>query len=235
MSLIENVQSAVPDTQCKGCYKYYVSDTGLLQHIQRSPMCGKWISILQEDNNFSKDIQEKYSITPSPIESTLIHIIWNVFLTDKTQIKNIDKEINMNNIKYMICILPDKNIYESIKPKNEIDHCIIEYEDHNSIVTNSVSMKYEEYFDKIEYFQGNRQNTIIFCNSGYQRSLPFICKYLTSRHKDEVPDIDKALDIVLSQVDKANYLSTKPFIKENLLMLKKEDMTNFFNDVHIKT
>ncbi len=87
--------------------------------------------------------------------------------------------------------------------------------------------KYEECFDKIEHFQGNRENTIIFCNSGYQRSLLFICKYLISRHKNEVPDIDKALDIMLSQADKENYTFIKSQVKENLLMLKNQDMTGF--------
>lgn len=295
MSLIERYDK--PDTQCKGCYKFYVSDSGLAQHIERSPLCEKWISILEKDDKFSKEIQEAYSvsndklhgilcnscktsysnlgnlnkhleknvvckkimelekramykkldemqgikglepaedpirdkhaITPAPSESKLIHIIWNVFLTDKTQVENIDKEISMNNIKYMICILPDKDIYEKIKPKKEIEHCIIEYNDHNPIITNSVSEKYEECFNKIEHFQGNRENTIIFCNSGYQRSLPFICKYLTSRHKDEVPDVGKALDIILSQVDKENYAFIKTQVKENLLMLRKEDMNSF--------
>lgn len=297
MSLIESVQQSVSDMQCKGCYKYYVSNTGLLQHMQRSPMCAKWISILEEDNKFSKDIQEMYSVSnnkihgntcgscgtvysnlgnlnkhlensvvckkivehekqlmykkldemqglgnigpaddpirekhvsiPEASKSKIVHIIWNVFLTDKTQVKDLDYEIKMNNIGYIICILPNKNIYKTIKPSVEIEHCVIEYEDHNPIITKVMSEKFEECYDKIEHFQKQRKNTLVFCNSGYQRSLPFICKYLTSRHNDEIQNIDKALDIVLFQTDKENYLSTKPFIKENLLMLKKDDMTSF--------
>lgn len=302
MSLIVTEEQYKADTQCKGCYKFYVSEVGLEQHIKRSPLCAKWISILKQDDKFSKKIQnmynvsnnffhgttcnacdttysnlgnlnkhlennpvckklieheknlmykhlddiqgvgnvkpepvddpirEKYTSIPESVDSKLIHIIWNVFLTDKTHIKNLDHEINSNCIKYIIYILPDKKIYDEIRPETDIEHCIIEYEEHSPVITNNMTEKFEKCFDKIEYYRAQkiRGNTLVLCNSGYQRSLPFICKYLITRHVDEVPDIDKALDIVLFQADKQNYANIKPFVKENLLMLLKEDSTSYF-------
>lgn len=53
--------------------------------------------------------------------------------------------------------------------------------------------------------QKENRNVLIFCNNGYQRSLPFLCYYLTIYHSDEMPNIRKALQTILSQVDKENF------------------------------
>ncbi len=299
---------------CRACKKTYVNEIGLQQHLQRSPLCKKWIDILDDGSNIlAEKIQTnelmdeskfridnnltclscqhkftnignlnkhlnnrihclKHSIlirhtelnrlnrknknelneinepnesnepdafnenslykpifqnAPEPNNSKLVHIIWNVMLTDKTQVKNIDKEIKDNKIEHLICILPDKSIYENIKPLNEISHTLIEYKDHSPIIDNDMITKFEESYDKIEELQKIRKNTLIFCNNGYQRSLPFICKYLISRHENEVPNIDIALDIILSQVDKENYAVLKNPLKDSLKMLIKEDMSSF--------
>ena len=86
----------------------------------------------------------------------------------------------------------------------------------------------EECYNIIKELQINRENTLIFCNNGYQRSLPFICNYLITHHNDEVPNLDRALDIVLSQADKTNFSNIKEPTKNNLLNLKKEDGSVLF-------
>lgn len=297
-------------SQCKGCLKSYVNEIGLLQHFERSPLCKKWIDILDTGNSIANDLQLTYNNegkcktnnvasefrcsscsskfsnfgnlnkhmksrpicmkyhelnkemqncneiikpnetieysqidenkqvnnsiyenVPPPSNSKLVHIIWNVLLTDKTQVKDLDLEIIDNNIEHIICILPSdktKEIFQDIKPKKEMSCTIIEYTDHNPIITNDMIHLFENSYDKIEELQKIRKNTLIFCNSGYQRSLPFIIKYLVSRHPDEIPNFDKALDIVLSQVDKQNFNEIRDILKDNILMILKEDLTKFF-------
>lgn len=302
-------------SQCNGCLKSYVNEIGLLQHFERSPLCKKWIEILETGNSVANDLQLTYNNegkfktdntgsnfkctscnskfsnfgnlnkhlrtrpiclkhyeldqhnklthmenmynivkpnenteysqidenkqinnsiyenVPPPSNSKLVHIIWNVLLTDKTQVKDLDTEIIENNIEHIICILPSdkaKEIFQEIKPKKEMSFTIIEYTDHNPIITNDMIHLFEKSYDKIEELQKIRKNTLIFCNSGYQRSLPFIIKYLISRHPDEIPNFDKALDIVLSQVDKQNFNAIRDPLKDNILMILKEDLTKFF-------
>jgi protein-tyrosine phosphatase len=169
---------------------------------------------------------------PPKNDSKLVHIIWNLMLTDKTQVSNIDEEISKNNIHHIIAILPDATDYESIKPKNsEISYDVLEYgTDHNPVISDEMLEKYEECYEKMAEMQKSRKNVLIFCNNGYQRSLPFICNYLIKHHNDEVPDLDRALDIVLSQVDKENYSVVKEATKNSLLMLRTEYMTPFFTN-----
>jgi hypothetical protein len=53
--------------------------------------------------------------------------------------------------------------------------------------------------DTIAKTTGTR-NVLVFCNNGYQRSIPFLVYYLTNYHSDEVPSIEKAVELILSQL-----------------------------------
>ncbi len=48
-------------------------------------------------------------------------------------------------------------------------------------------------------------NIAVFCNSGFQRSLPFLCYYLRTRHPMTAPTTARAVDIVLPQVFPADH------------------------------
>jgi len=171
----------------------------------------------------------KYGAAPPVSNSTLIHIIWNLLLTDKTQVKNLDKEIEQNNIKLIIAIIPSKESIDYLELNKKVNTIVIEYGDnYNSIINDDILKLYEECYNKIKELQINRENTLIFCNNGYQRSLPFICNYLITHHNDEVPNLDRALDIVLSQADKTNFSNIKEPTKNNLINLKKEDGSVLF-------
>ena len=171
----------------------------------------------------------KYGAAPPVSNSTLIHIIWNLLLTDKTHVKNLDKEIEQNNIKLIIAIIPSKESIGYLELNKKVDTIVIEYGDnYNSIINDDILKLYEDCYNIIKELQINRENTLIFCNNGYQRSVPFICNYLITHHNDEVPNLDRALDIVLSQADKTNFSNIKEPTKNNLLNLKKEDGSVLF-------
>ena len=168
---------------------------------------------------------------PPSNDSKLVHIIWNLLLTDKTQVnKDLVEEISKNNIKHIIAILPYVHDLPDIPSSVDVNCTVLTYgNDHNPIISDEILEKYEECYEKIAEMQKKRENVLIFCNNGYQRSLPFICNYLIKHHADEVPDLDRALDIVLSQVDKENYSVVKEATKNTLLMLRTEYMTPFFD------
>lgn len=156
---------------------------------------------IDSDNYFLDINNSKYHkfIPSDPNEKKLIHIIWNIFLTDREE-KITKKMLEKNKIKYIIAILPNKEIYDD--NLKDINHIIMEYNKHEPTLDLEL---FDEQCHEIEKYRRNRDNILIFCNNGYQRSLPFLCHYLTRHHSDEVPNIEKAIDLILPHVDKENY------------------------------
>jgi hypothetical protein len=65
--------------------------------------------------------------------------------------------------------------------------------------------QFDEQCNIIEEYRKTRDNVFIFCNNGYQRSIPFLTYYLCHHHADEIHSIEVAVDTILAQVDKKNY------------------------------
>ncbi len=146
-----------------------------------------------------------------PNDNKLIHIIWNVYLTDK------DSKLNSNNladdkITHIVAIIPNEEIYNE-KFKKPISHTIMKYEGHNVNINFNL---YDIECEQIEKHRKDRNNVLVFCNNGYQRSLPFLVYYLTKYHSDEVPTVERAIDIILPQVDKKNYSTDRNKIIESV-------------------
>jgi hypothetical protein len=157
----------------------------------------------QQQQIFTQPKFSQYSSFEAP-KHKLCHIIWNLFLIDK-DLKDLPEIIEENNIKYIIGIFPNKNIYGQTFPPG-ISHHVMLYDEH----TPAVDIRaFDEQCQKIEEHRQKRNNIFICCNSGYQRSIPFLCYYLVKYHPEEVPTIAKAVELVLSQVDKKNYASMK--------------------------
>jgi protein-tyrosine phosphatase len=153
----------------------------------------------------------------------LIHIIWNLLLTDKT-VKLTPELIRDNNIEHIIAILPNKDIYNKLNSSLQTSHTVIEYgDDHSEIIPRTIIDIYENEGQKINQFASQstqtKKNVLVYCNNGYQRSLPFLCHYLIKEHSDEAPNLDKALDLILPQVDRMAYLKQKDLYLENIKSL----------------
>jgi hypothetical protein len=143
---------------------------------------------------------------PLPPSSTH-HIIWNLILADK-ELKLTQEVIDAENICHIVAILPHKNEFlllnDGIK---ELSYTVLEYGDtHDTVIDKNAFQLCGEFIDKLAKKEG-RRNVLIFCNNGYQRSIPFLVYYLTTFHSDEVPTIEKALTIILSEVDRPNYMN----------------------------
>jgi protein-tyrosine phosphatase len=141
------------------------------------------------------------------------HIIWNVLLGDK-QLELTQQNLDDDNICHIVAILPHESDFLKLNTQiKDFPYTVLEYGDgHNTTIDKSAYDKCGSFIDSVAKKEG-RGNILVFCNNGYQRSVPFLVYYLTTFHKDEVPDIEKALDIILSQVDRNNYMEIlKPMV-----------------------
>lgn len=213
-------------TKCTFCDKEYCNSGNLTKHLINYPLCNRFhnYNIIKSwfDNN-------DFDTVPNTVPSSLIHIIWNLFLTDKISFSKQDTQAQLkdNNISYIICILPDKLSQSEFLPLLQID--TITYDDHEPVLNDKILELYKKCYEKIMVLQKERKNTLLFCNNGYQRSLPFLCYYLINYHTQEVPNLDRALEIILSQVDKLNYLKIKDETKKSLYNLLDETGNKIFH------
>jgi hypothetical protein len=139
---------------------------------------------------------------------SLCHIIWNVFLIDREMASRPDfvKIVEENNVKHIVAILPEADLYEACVKAPRVSHSVIEYEGHDTALHVDA---FEEQCTLIEAHRRERGNVFVFCNNGYQRSIPFLCYYLTRFHAEEVPTVEQAIEIILPQVDKANFAALR--------------------------
>ena len=190
------------NTTCEFCSKSFSNKGNLNLHMKTNKICKKWEKYHQLKPLYEKFTAPKYK---------LCHIIWNVFLIDK-EFKLTQEIIDENNIGYIIALLPDEQIYYD-KVDVNVPHHILKYKDHTPLLDIE---DFDKQCEKIEEYRKERKNIFVFCNNGYQRSIPFLCHYLINHHNDEVPTVEKAIDIILPQVDKDNYSTLRNKYIENM-------------------
>ena len=155
------------------------------------------------------------------------HIIWNVLLTDKEAVRawgdaKVD-ELRENNVRCVIAILPHGTqlpeagiCFDSETETDKPEVRVMEYHDHTMSIDTTV---FDDMCRVIEEHRSRRSNVLVYCNSGYQRSIPFLAYYLIKYHRDEVPTPERAVDIILPQVDKANYASLREGLIRSIVSL----------------
>lgn len=121
----------------------------------------------------------------------------------------------LENICHIVAILPNQAEFDTLAvdiSASEVSSTVLEYGDSHTTeidfdTFNSVGKRIDTIAKETKNTQteNTRRNVLIFCNNGYQRSIPFLVYYLTTFHADEVPTIEKALSIILSQVDRENF------------------------------
>lgn len=157
------------------------------------------------------------AVTPMPPSKTF-HIIWNLLLADK-QLELTQETMDAENICHVVAILPHTSDFLELNTKiQELPYTVLEYGDtHTATIDKEAFHRCGTFIDSLAKKEG-RRNVLVFCNNGYQRSIPFLVYYLTTFHSDEVPTVEKALSIILSQVDKANYMKV---LTDTLVSVKK--------------
>ncbi len=228
-------------TECKYCHRVFSTSDAISKHLRTSVICDKWrthdvlsklanvmngllpfTKCLMKDSNDGEGLVNK-SYKPEIYEKfeapkySLLHIIWNVFLVDKEFAKKHDfKNIcEDNSVKYMVGIVPNKQEFQKAVDF-EMSHGLLVYDGH---ATDLDLKGFERECRIIEEHRAKRHNVMVFCNSGYQRSLPFLCYYLYKCHRNEVSTIERALDIILPQVDKSSYADVRDKYIESITKL----------------
>lgn len=203
--------------KCGICGARYSTVGNLNKHLDSSVICSKWAMYkdLQPLESYMPKFNSLHAPVPaSEVPACLHHIIWNVFIADKETMMRPEfkTELENNNVKYIVAVLPQGEPVISILESLEaVQSSVMYYRGHDPIVDLE---QFEKQCSEIEDRRVRRENCLVFCNNGYQRSIPFLCYYLTVHHKDEVPDISRAIDIILPQVDKRNYATLRdPYIK----------------------
>ena len=132
------------------------------------------------------------------------------------------KEINIAEI---IAILPEEKDFLSLNADiQDIPYTVLAYNHtHEPILQKEQYMQIAKKID--EYAKRPRseaRNILVFCNNGFQRSLPFLVYYMTTLHPDEFPTIDKAMGFLLT------IIANKTTFEEKVQMIKnvKELFTN---------
>lgn len=236
----------VNNTTCMSCGTVYSNIGNLNKHLENSEICSKWdlYNNLEPIQSYIGKYYCDSGNNPDGCFLPIFHIIWNLYMTDKMIAKSgveFQKILELNKISYVLAILPNIDEWNTITAQkyngfqqcdfdikhymaeNHIDSNVMKYEDHSDFLDIKT---FDQQIELIEDYRKKRQNVLIFCNNGYQRSIPFLVYYLTKHHKDEIPTIEKALEIILFQCDKLNYgviknhyveSITKLFIANNLL------------------
>ena len=145
----------------------------------------------------------------------IIHIIWNMFLLDK-ELKDVDEIVRDNNIVHVIAILKSEADYDEVMKYAKghdvrMSHKVLKYAGNDAVISPECYLEFDEQCRVIEACRsarnadGPRACVAVFCNNGYQRSLPFLCYYLVKFHPNEAPTVEKAIDLILPQVDRENF------------------------------
>lgn len=151
---------------------------------------------------------EASAFVPGPIKRTH-HIVWNLLLTSK-DVPLSPTLIEDEQIGHILAILPWKAEYLELNKEVDVPYSVLEYYDiHEPVIDKEAFEKACTIINELAIKGGKKRNVLVFCNNGYQRSLPFLVYYLTKFHKDEFPSIDTAVDLILSQLDRTNFMTLR--------------------------
>lgn len=206
------------ETKCFICNTVFANVGNLNRHLDTSMICSKW-SMYKELKPLETIMSRNYACVNEDFVApaySLCHIIWNIYIIDKEWAASpvFPEIVRENNIKYIVAILPDEASYKLAHL--DIDHSILIYKDHTATLDEA---SFECECRKIEMYRKERGNIFIYCNNGYQRSIPFLCYYLMKFHLDEVPSVERAIDLILPQVDRSNYAKMRDSYIENMKVL----------------
>lgn len=136
----------------------------------------------------------------------------NVLLCDKTARLSTD-DLTANKVKHILAILPNADALPAAVRDSGIPVTVLAYGDqHEPTLSTAQRADFAAagaLIDAEAQAAEQRGSVLVFCNSGYQRSIPFLAYYLTTRHPTEAPTVARAVDLILPQVDREGYSASR--------------------------
>lgn len=149
---------------------------------------------------------------PEGVNDGISHIIWNVLLCDKTARLSAD-DLAANKVHHILAILPNADALPAAVRDSGIPATVLAYGDqHEPTLSSAQRADFATagaLIDAEAQAADQRGSVLVFCNSGYQRSIPFLAYYLTTRHPEEAPTVARAVDLILPQVDREGYSASR--------------------------
>jgi protein-tyrosine phosphatase len=157
----------------------------------------------------------------APEKSDYFFVIWNLYLTDKLTPITVER-LQLSQIVEIIAFLPEKEDFELLHADvGDIPVTVVPY--HHNHIPFLPREQYDEISKKIDSIaKGPRdkgRNILIFCNNGYQRSLPFLAYYMINYHNDEFPNVEKAVGYIINTIARQTTYNEKMQIIKSINML----------------
>lgn len=119
----------------------------------------------------------------------------------------------MNKVKHILAILPSADALPATVYDSGVPVTVLAYGDQHeptlSAAQHADFAAAGALIDAQAQGADQRGSVLVFCNSGYQRSIPFLAHYLTTRHPTEAPTVSRAVDLILPQVDRQGYSASR--------------------------
>ncbi len=153
--------------------------------------------------------------SPQPFEaletSPFTFLLWNLYLTDKLT-PLLQKDLNYHKIREIVAILPEEDDFKALNADiGDTSVTVLAYHhNHTPVLPKEQYDTIAQRIDAIARLpREERRGILVFCNNGYQRSLPFLVYYMTKFHSDEFPTIEKAIGFILSTLRSTNSFEEK--------------------------
>lgn len=133
------------------------------------------------------------------IPPSLTYMTKNLYVSDKYILLN-NQLLKEKNISHIVCLLPTQEIADELTKdvKRDFHITLLDYGD---VHEPGLDKRTKETCDMIEEVT-KEKNVLIFCNNGYQRTMPFLFYYLT-KYKGE--SFEKAAHNILGSLDSRNW------------------------------
>lgn len=138
-------------------------------------------------------------------------LIWNLFLTDKLTPLTYDA-LKAIGVAEIIAILPEEEDFKALNADiREIPYSVLSYHHKHEPVL--PVEQYDAICEKIDTIarrpRDQKRNVLIFCNNGFQRSIPFLVYYMMKFHSDEFPSVDRAIGCIFNAIGAKNSFEEK--------------------------
>lgn len=224
---------------CPACGHEFASTGNLNRHLaEESSICAKWARLRELQPVYdwcaaSLAMPRGAAEHAAPFEApdaaaaALKHVIWNVMLCSKDVVAGdpaaFKRAVEAAGVARVVGIMPEGAGVDEfhalldaaelprggLADAGAVERSVLPYAAHEPSLDVAAFDAEIARMEALRARGGARRNVLVFCNSGYQRSIPFLAHYLVRHHGDEAPDVARAIDLILPQVDRDNYAALR--------------------------